>query len=687
MGIRFTFSRPSRARATAATAALVLSVPAALVACDTAPPPPKAAPRCEPTPEAQIPVIALAADAAGPDTCPRPGDAKDGRWDVAPVFPEEPGERLPASMKRLCVYTWSGCGAPETAALPLAQLTFAADDPPIVAPLAAADKAASDGVRAARGRLARAADALSPLPAAAGATPVFIGVPDTSGAPPKGGDDIAIEAASHGFDVAWIARYLACPRGALQTCLARVRTDLALSRPGGRGTRAELAASVVRLVRGWKKEGRSAPLVIPIAAGWEPVAERAIPWRKGPPASDSAPDSLPAPPVSAGADSASPSPAAPLSPASRAVLDALHYAACHGALVIAAAGNDPGYKDAPSGVMLPAAWESLPAPSAAACKGWFGDDAAARLAAPTAVYTPLLHAVGGVDDRDHPIPGTRARGLPRLVAPASLVAAFPDDPADAGYSRICAPGADTPSAFVCDRTTPRTGSSMAAAVAAGVAAVVWAHHPSWSAHDVMSAVYTGGVALGEKADVSLSGPGKETIVRLSLCGALAASCKGAPKGTCPERLTCNKPPAFAKGTRPSPFVTARSGLLPLSVAATPFDPALVCPGCLFHTGQVRADGCELIGQVPGGLFETAHIGPVREPTLDLYDANGRRLGYVETPGFKPQVWSAAERGDQPLYADAASCSGAAQVVLRWVACDDAACARPIPMFREVPVVP
>lgn len=708
-------SRPRRLRAltgAALTALGTLAAAASLPACNDKPPPRRPDPACNPPAEIDAPIIALSAG----DTCPRPASAKDGRWDVAPVFPAAAGERLPASMARLCAYSWSGCGAPDRAALPLDGLAWAAADPPVVQPLAPAEAAAAGVVSAARARLARAADAPSPLPAASGATPVFVGVPDTSPAPPKNEGDIPLDAVAHGFDMAWITRFLACPNGSLRPCLARVRTDLALGRPGGRGARADLASSIVRLVRAWKeRDSRSAPLILSVAAGWEPLAESALPWIKGPPTADTAapsadtaapaantpspaaraaapaadkaspaadPDALPAPPApEAGAG-------APLSPGARAVLDALHYAACHGALVVAAAGNDPGYEDTPSGPMLPAAWERLPAPSEAACKAWFGDDAVKALAAPKTGYAPLVHAVGGVDDRDHPIPGSRARAMPRLVAPAALAAAYPEDPADAGYARLCAPGADAPSAFVCDRTAVRTGTSVAAAVTSAIAAVVWAHHPAWSGHDVMAALYAGGMSLGEKPDVLFSGKGRETIVRVSLCGALAASCKGAPRGTCPDRLTCTRPPAFARGPRPSPFVPVQPGTVPLAidVAGAGFDPALVCPSCLFHTKQVQSSGCELAGKIPGALFETGRAARVHEPHLDLYDALGRRLGYVEPPGFRPQSWSAQDLGDQPVYTNAASCNGAARAVLRFTLCLDAACARSVPVLREVPIV-
>lgn len=665
----------------AALLGLLLCAGAASSSCKKDPPPPKVPAVCAPPPSADVPVIGLSTT----DTCPRAKDAKDGRWDAAPVFQVDAAEKLPASMRRLCAYTWSGCSEPDAAALPLDGLADAADDPPIVEALGAAEKGPSAVVTAARARLARAADALSPLPAAAGATPVFVGIPDTSPASPTGADDIAVEAVSHGFDMAWIARWLACPNGSLRACLARVRTDLALGRMGGRGARADLAASIVRLVRAWKaRDGRSAPLVIPIAAGWEPLAERALPWRKGP-SKDGAPGAGELPAPGAPGDAAQ---GAPLSPGARAVLGALHYAACHGALVIAAAGNDPGYKEPPSGPMLPAAWEALPAPSAADCKGWFGDDATAKLAAPKVAYAPLVHAVGGVDERDHAIVGSRQKSLPRIVAPASLAAAFPDDPADAGYARLCAPGADVTKAFVCDRTAPRTGTSVAAAVTGAIAAVVWAHHPAWSGHDVMNALHAGGVSLGEKPDVSLSPAGKETVTRIGLCSALAASCKGAPKGACPDKLSCGKLPAFAKGPRPSPFVPLRPGLVSLAIdaAGAAPDAALACPGCVFHTKQLRRSGCELDGVVPGLFFGSSRVAKLAQPGLDVYDAMGRRLGFVEEQGFQPRSWAATEPGNQPVYAAAASCAAAAQVVLRWSACADAACSKVIPMFRELPIV-
>ncbi|MEZ4295841.1 MAG: hypothetical protein R3B70_12765 [Polyangiaceae bacterium] len=208
-----------------AAAAAILAVAAG--GCEDSSKPVKAPAACKPPVEVDVPVVGLASG----DSCPSAGDAKDGSWAVAPVFSAESGETLPASMRRLCAYTWSGCGAPDMGALPMDELEYAGDDPPIVQALGAADKASAEIAMQARARLAKSADALSPLPKAGGAVPVMIGVPDTSPWSMEP-DTISLDVVSHGFDIAWIARYLACPNGPSRTCLGRVRTDLALRRPG-----------------------------------------------------------------------------------------------------------------------------------------------------------------------------------------------------------------------------------------------------------------------------------------------------------------------------------------------------------------------------------------------------------------------------------------------------------------------
>ena len=93
-------SRTSRA---AVILALLLCAGGASSSCKKDPPPPKAPAVCTPPPSAEVPVIGLSTT----DACPRAKDAKDGRWDAAPVFQVDASEKLPAEMKRLCVYTWS----------------------------------------------------------------------------------------------------------------------------------------------------------------------------------------------------------------------------------------------------------------------------------------------------------------------------------------------------------------------------------------------------------------------------------------------------------------------------------------------------------------------------------------------------------------------------------------------------
>ncbi|MBK8254226.1 MAG: S8 family serine peptidase [Polyangiaceae bacterium] len=646
---------------------------ALVLGCGEKPPRPVQPSTCVAPPEAEVPVIAL----SNSDVCPRAAATDGGRWEAAAVFAADEKDTLPPSMRRLCRYTWVGCKTPNYSSLPSENLTYAADDPPVVEALAPADKAGLELATAARTRLVRSSDALIPLQASATISPVLVRVLDTSAEPPNGGGEIGLEASSHGFDMAWITRYLACPGGALKPCAARVVTDLALGRSGGRGARSDLAASLYKTVRAWKRDGQKAPLAVLIAAGWEPALERMIPWRKA--AGDSS-DALPYSKVNVEGASG-------LSPGGRAMFAAALYAACNGALVVTAAGNDPGYKSSPTGPMWPAGWEAIEAPSADACKSWFGGDVTSKWVESKSSYKPLLYSVGAVDDRDHPIVGTRWKGVPRLVAPGSLAAAYPDDPGDAGYSRVCARGEDVTSAFVCDRTEVRTGTSVAAAVTAAAAAVVWSTHPTWSGHDVMAAIISGGMSLGERPDYGFNLTGKETIVRVSMCGALAASCKGAAKGECPEKLSCSRPPAFARGSKPQPFVPVRPGSLDLTVeaAAGGFDSVLLCQGCTFYRKQRKKDGCELEGVLNPALFEGGRVTRVVEPALDLYDAYGRRLGYVEAQGFKPDHWDVSKEA-QAVYTDAASCGGAVQAVVRFTVCLDTACSKKVPVLRDVPIV-
>ena len=171
----------------------------------------------------------------------------------------------------------------------------------------------------------------------------------------------------------------------------------------------------------------------------------------------------------------------------RAVRAAIDHAVCQGALVIAAAGNATRGPSPGVGPVYPAAWATQNAP---ACLG-------------AAHPVPLLYAVSGTDGKDKPLGNLRPSGRAPLAAYAFNV------------PTLYKPG----SAKVF--TEPLTGSSVAAAVAAAAAALVWHYDPSRSGHQVMEAVRTNGQQLSYAADFCHS-PSCPKVRRVSICRTLNA---------------------------------------------------------------------------------------------------------------------------------------------------------------------
>lgn len=176
----------------------------------------------------------------------------------------------------------------------------------------------------------------------------------------------------------------------------------------------------------------------------------------------------------------------------RAVRAAIRHAVCQGALVIAAAGNATGGPKPGEGLMYPAAWTTEQAPPT--CMG-------------IGPQTPLVWAVGGVDGTDRPLRNTRPTGRPELAAYAFAVPTIYDE--------------KTPPL----RTPPATGTSVAAAVATGIASLVWRYQPTYSARQVMELVRSSGVKLGKTADACLGGACRK-IRRISACRAVEAASGG-----------------------------------------------------------------------------------------------------------------------------------------------------------------
>lgn len=157
----------------------------------------------------------------------------------------------------------------------------------------------------------------------------------------------------------------------------------------------------------------------------------------------------------------SPTRASRLEPSVRAVYDAIRFARRSGALVIAAAGNQRGGTDGTAWPLLPAAWE---------------------LRRPTFLHLPFGHkpvfAVGGVDWQGLPLPNSRDGGRPRRVAYSDHSIARAEDGPTAMY----------------------TGTSVSAAVASSVAAVVWHLRPDLNPGQVMRLLTLSGSSLETKAN-------------------------------------------------------------------------------------------------------------------------------------------------------------------------------------------
>ncbi|MFT5460769.1 MAG: hypothetical protein ACI9K2_007289, partial [Myxococcota bacterium] len=234
--------------------------------------------------------------------------------------------------------------------------------------------------------------------------------------------------AQHGLLMRDLARDVACPAGEAE-CAVTLSSAVAMPRHGGRrdwvaggssGAATDVAQALVAEVGRWRDRARSsddAPprLVLNLSLGW--VAADLT------------------------------------SPVEQAVEDALAFAACNDALVVAAAGNVRS-DQAATGALSPARHQRTVAPDPARCAelGFdplhaLSDDASKR---------PLVLAVGGVDAQDRDIHNALAGSRPRLVAYAE--------------SALPAPG-------LAASRTPLTGTSAASAATAGLAALVWSFDP------------------------------------------------------------------------------------------------------------------------------------------------------------------------------------------------------------------
>jgi subtilisin family serine protease len=318
-------------------------------------------------------------------------------------------------------------------------------------------------------------------------------------------DDPNIEPANvHGLQMAALIGAVACPAGR-SSCLDGVRHELALPRNdwsaapdwtvGGRhGSQGDLAMAIYAAVEAWRERRLAAPnasaprLVVNLSIGWMGLGDEPLLSERGPHA---------------------------------AVLAAMRFASCHGALLIAAAGNseDELCPDQQQGPLAPARFEALAAPSQLECAtlGYVPQWTVSYpiFAAPGS-YAPLVHAVGALDEFDEPLINSRDGGMPRLAA--------------LGANGITDPSADTLS-----------GSSVSAALVSATAALLWSYRPELRPDQILETIHAAGWDLGYSADFSLANDVRD-VHRLSVCAALDDVCAG-QGNHCPTPLCSATAPA------------------------------------------------------------------------------------------------------------------------------------------------
>ena len=291
----------------------------------------------------------------------------------------------------------------------------------------------------------------------------------------------------HGRAVSMVNREHACPEGrAGGVCIPDFDTYLVLDQggdamtPGGHyGRMSSLATALEEAV----VEAAGEQLVIPLALGWHPRFQH----RDG-------------------------DPLLPEATTVQAVRAALDYAACQGALVLAAAGNKTSAGEQ-TGALCPACWET----STPSCDN----------------TRPLVYAVGAVTPTGEPLPTSRQGGQPPLVAAGQAVSA------DNRVENVVGPALGS-----------WTGTSMGVAHIGAIATIAWGYRPNLNAKSIMALVRDSGRTIAAQADFCFESTQNQpcpSVVRATACGLLGELfAEGSPvctNGGCPEDLNCEENPS------------------------------------------------------------------------------------------------------------------------------------------------
>jgi len=442
-----------------------------------------------------------------PGDCPVPGPGSN--WTVESLFA---GMTVPSTMEHYCRYLWTGPGAADLSTLPAAVQGQTSADcrvvpqspmaPALAGPLGQAFAQGTQTIVDADGALGLG-------------VPVDVAVVDTAPVQTSAGQS------EHGPALAAVIAQLAsgCAPGLdTRDCRRRALTYLGLPQTVGGGPdrahggyfgyQSDLAEGIVAAVDGWTN--RDHKLIVNLSVGWEPAVGDLD--RTG----------------------------ATQSSAIAAVRDAVALAHCQGAFVIAASGNQANGScvDQPT---APGSWERLPGWDNKQCLGLGLTADLIELGAPSELHAhhPFLHAASPID-----------------WAQQNLANFRPDSQA-----RLAALGFNGFTELASSSHGPLSGSSVATAAVAGIAALVWSYYPNLSADELAQALHDGGAArtLGATlvtASVSPgSPPGPEQRV-ITACGSVAWACSNLAGPGSPTAAQCQDVASRCAAAYPSVGVDA-----------------------------------------------------------------------------------------------------------------------------------
>lgn len=405
-------------------------------------------------------------------------------WGVEPLFrsgltAQLMGKgRLPKALERFCQYTWAGKSPPAAAPSfdPAAAVVRVDADLDVVMPQTAApgylggDPSVLGGLtgsfRAAAGLVASGAPDAGVHNGVTG--PAYVAVIDSVGF----GDGESTHVGSdprmhHGLAMGEFIADTRCPNGEAgcrekrffaQAFPYSATSPQALPGGGPLGSIGSLAHAIGEALVRWQQSEKlkGSPLVLNMSVAWDPrfggdvtaPGSEAEHWKRLITPSGQVPATV------------------------QAVHAALVYAACLDALSFAAAGNNAGAPCEEQGAMAPARWERYPAPDAAACAQIFEQvmpRRAGEAGFPTGVAS-LVYAAGGVVASGAPIPIARPGSTPSRVLMA--------------FAGVAGTGAQ--------QTDVWTGTSVATALASGIAGQLWSHQRTLTPAQVVAVIDSSG---------------------------------------------------------------------------------------------------------------------------------------------------------------------------------------------------